>query len=112
MEYLIASAQLVFAGSADTQIFLISEKHQKQGFLISFSGFLNSTTDSLDNFRCEEIVIYSGANVQNIIETTMKRSEEDKVTEHHSVRKIDITPELKQLMVDWMFSADLLMSLD
>ena len=112
MDHIIASAQLVFAGSADTQVFLISEKHQSQKFLISFSGFLNSTSDSLDNFRCNEIDIYTGANVQNIIETTMKRSEKDVVSEHHSFRRFDLTPVLAQKIVEWMFSSDVLQSLD
>jgi hypothetical protein len=110
MDYLVCSSQLVFAGSADSQIFLINEK--EQSFLISFSGFLNSTTDDVKNFRCSELVIYTGANVKNIIDTTLKRSAEGKVTEHHSFRRFELTAELKTLIVDWMFSAEVLQSLD
>ncbi|MDC7247083.1 MAG: hypothetical protein PQJ35_01950 [Sphaerochaetaceae bacterium] len=107
---LVTSSQLVFQGSADTQIFLINEK--EQSFLISLSGFLNSTDDQLENFRCSEIILYTGANVKNIIDTTMKRSSENTITEHHSFRQFDLTPKLKELIVDWMFSAEMLQSLD
>ena len=107
---LVASAQLVFAGSADTQIFLINER--EQDFLISFSGFLNSTDDNIENFRCSEIILYMGANVKNIVDTTLARSAENKITEHHSFRQFDFTPKLKELVVEWLFSADMLQSLD
>jgi len=110
MDYLIASAQLVFEGSADTQIFLITER--ERNFLISFSGFLNTTSDALDKFRCSEIDIYTGVNVPQIVKTTMKRSEDNMTTEHHSFRRFEITPELKQMMVDWMFSAEELLVLE
>ena len=110
MDFLIASAQLVFEGSADTQIFLISERSKK--FLISFSGFLGSTSDKIENFRCSEIDIYTGANVSQIVKTTMKRSEDNMTTEHHSFRRFEITPQLKQLMIGWMFSADEILVLD
>jgi hypothetical protein len=107
---LVASVQLVFQGSADTQIFLINEK--EQDFLLSFSGFLNSTDDKVVNFRCSEIVLYTGANVKNIVDTTLSRSAENKVTEHHSFRQFDLTPKLKELVVDWLFNAEILQSLD
>lgn len=107
---LVCSSQLVFTGSADTQIFLINEAAQKS--LISFSGFLNSTDDNIENFRCSEIIIYTGANVRNIIETTLKRSADNQVNEHHSFRQFDITPKLKQLIVDWTFTAEMLDSMD
>lgn len=107
---LVASAQLVFAGSADTQIFLINERDHN--FLISFSGFLSSTSAPLTDFQCDEIIIYQGANVKNIIDTTLKKSAENQVTEHHSFRQFDITPKLKELMVEWLFTSDTLMSMD
>ncbi len=107
---LIASAQLVFQGSADTQIFLINER--EQDFLISFSGFLNSTDDNIENFRCSEIILYTGVNVKNIVDTTLARSAENKVTEHHSFRQFDLTPKLKELLVDWLFNSEVLSSLD
>jgi hypothetical protein len=111
-DYLIVSSQLVFAGSADTQLYLVSSKHQNKNFLISFSGFLNTTADSVENFRCSEINIHTGANVKDIIGTLMERSKDNKVTEHHSFRRFPLTPQLKQLVVEWIFSADLLMSMD
>jgi len=104
------SSQLVFQGSADTQIFLINEK--EQDFLISFSGFLNSTDDNIENFRCSEIILYTGANVKNIVDTTLARSAENKRTEHHSFRQFDLTSKLKELVVEWLFNADMLQSLD
>ena len=93
MNLLIASSQLVFSGSADTQVFLITAKEQKQ--IISFSGFLNSTTDSLEEFRPNEVNIYSGSNVKNIKETMLKRSAENMTNEHHSFRRFEVTPKLK-----------------
>ena len=107
---LIASSQLIFAGSADTQIFLVDEK--EQFFLISFSGFLNRTTDSLDMFRSDEVIIYTGSNINRIKETVLKRSAENMETEHHSFRQFDITPELKEQIINWLFSSETLQSLD
>ncbi len=66
---LVCSSQLVFQGSADTQIFLINEK--EQNFLISFSGFLSNCAENVENFRPNEVIIYRGANVKNIVTTQL-----------------------------------------
>ena len=108
--YIIASSQKVFEGSADTQLFLVSEQSD-QKFLVSFSGFLNSTSDDLDAFRVSELLLYQGNNVRNILATVKKRSEENIVTEHHSFRRFELNPGLKEKCVEWLFAAQVLESL-
>lgn len=109
--FFIVSSQLVFEGSADTQVFLINKEHQTKDFLISFSGFLNSTRDNIENFRCSEMIIYTGENVKDIVETTMQRSKESRTTEHYSFRRYPVSSGLKPMVVDWIFSVEQLMTM-
>lgn len=107
---LIASSQLVFKGSADTQVFLITGKEQKS--LISFSGFLKSTDQDINHFDCHEIIIYTGAQVKNIIATSLERSKNNGMSEFHSFRRFDLSEELKIKIVDWLFGTEDLQVLD
>lgn len=100
------SSQLVFEGSADSQLFLIDEK-QKQKFIISFTGFLPSTTTTdLKTFRVEEITIYDGESVDRIRNTALARIEKGVVTENHSFRRFDLTDENKTVIAEALFSAN------
>jgi len=96
---------MLFPGSADTQLFLINDK-KEQSFLISFSGYLNSTTDPLEGFRPSEVILYKGSNVKNIRDTAMQRSADKIENEHHSFRRISLTTKLKEMIIDWIFVAD------
>ena len=107
---LIASSQLVFKGSADTQVFLITGKEQKS--LISFSGFLKSTDQDISNLDCHEIIIYTGAQVKNIISASLERSKKNTISEFHSFRRFDLSEELKLKLVDWLFGAEDLQVMD
>jgi hypothetical protein len=107
---IVSSGQLVFEGSVDTQLYLISGKPD-QSILISFTGFLDSTSQDIEHFRVAEMLIYSGGNVKRIIDTVMKRSQEDIVNEHHSFRRFNLTTSRKELIVGWMFSAQTLENL-
>lgn len=99
------SSQLVFKGSADSQVFLIDEE-KKQKSIISFTGFLNTTSDSLDKFRVSDLVIYNGNSVDQIRETSLTRSKDNTITEHHSFRRFDLTPGYSEMIVRWLFEAE------
>lgn len=105
MYILYCSSQLVFEGSADSQIFVL-DTEKSMNFIISFTGFLPSTTSGLKDFRVEEISIYDGNSVSRIRDTALARIEKGVVTENHSFRKFDLTDENKALIVDWMFNAN------
>ncbi len=106
-ESIYASSQQVFEGSADTQLFLDSGKPD-QSYVISFSGFLNTTTDDLEGYRATELIFYRGETAKNLLRTMKKRAEEGVVNEHHSFRRFPMTRELKEKIVEWMFKADVL----
>jgi len=107
---LIVNSQLVFEGSADTQVFLITGKPQQ--FLISFSGFLKSTDEDILKFNCHEVIIYTGAQVQRIVETSLERSKDNTISPFHSFRRFILTDQLKMKIVDWMFNAEDLQTMD
>lgn len=101
--YIIASAQLVFAGSADTTLFLIDESG---GPLLAMSGFLNSTTDPIENFRGEEALLYTD-NADRVREVNIGRVSSDKTSEHHSTRKFEMTDFTIKMFIKAAFSPDL-----
>ena len=103
--YLAVSSQLVFAGSADTQIFVMSDEVPNQ--LLSFSGFLGSTSDDIENFRISDAILYTGSNVGNIFTTTNKRIADNKTSEHHSFRRFEINTSLMRKMFNWLFEIEL-----
>lgn len=101
---LIVSSQLVYKGTADTQIYLISPENPD--FLILFTGFLGTTDEDINQFQCLEIIYYTGSQVDKIIKMAMSRGQEKITTPFLSYRRIGDTDEIAAKMVDWLFTIE------
>ena len=98
MAYLSISGSEVFAGSFDTLIMLIGEEKE---VIYAFSGFLGSLHDELKKFEPNEVLIYQGRKAKDIFAAERKRNDMEQ-----EIRRVEITHQIKCLIVDWLFSSD------
>ena len=108
--YILINSQSVFKGSSDTMVTVIVNK--KANFIISFEGFLSSPNESILNFDPHEVIIHTGSRLGKIITDAEARKSNPLNTPEHVIKTIDITGNIKNKIVDWLFKSETLIPFD
>ena len=90
---LIVDSDIFTKGIADTQIFCIFNENQES--LLTFKGSLQSTNQSIRNFKSQQVIVYTGPQVQRIISNYKRIIVSIKNNSLHVLRQIEITPALE-----------------
>ena len=110
MAFLLINSQMVFPGSSDTMVTVISNK--AANFVISFEGFLSSPDESILKFDAHEVIIHTGSRVAKIIQDAESRKSNPLKTDQHVIKTIDMTGSIKMKIVEWLFKSETLIPFD